>query len=118
MKLFHQPWQRKHASRTNNFLEFLSSYPLTLGEAFFRARITKARFEDENNQAVDANVDEEGKNVEDQQVCEADDDTNIDDFGCLLPHHKGADLTVEEVVLKNLKSDLEEDEDEQGKKEE
>ncbi|GKD15134.1 hypothetical protein Tco_1199541, partial [Tanacetum coccineum] len=40
--------------------------------------------------------DEEGKNAEDQQVYEADDDTNIDDFGCSLPHHKGADLTVEE----------------------
>ncbi|GKC47141.1 hypothetical protein Tco_1064863 [Tanacetum coccineum] len=95
-------------------LEFLSSYPSTLGEAFFRARITESRLEDENNQAVDANVDEEGKNVEDQQVPEADDDTNIDDFGCSLSHHKGADLTVEEVVLKNIKSDLEEDEDEQG----
>ncbi|GJS21183.1 hypothetical protein Tco_0449815 [Tanacetum coccineum] len=95
-------------------LEFLSSYHLTLGEAFFRARITEARFEDENNQAVDANVDEEVKNVEDQQLPEADDDTNINDFGCLLPHHKGADLTVEEVVLENIKSDLEEDEDEQG----
>ncbi|GJR59508.1 hypothetical protein Tco_1501670 [Tanacetum coccineum] len=123
-------------------LEFLSSYPLTLGEAFFGARIIEAHFEDENNQAVDANVgnqeepkvkdkqevkkaddqeieniqDEEGKNVEDQQVSEADDDTNIDDFGCLLPHHKGADLIVEEVVLENIKSDLKEDEDEQGKK--
>ncbi|GJR20475.1 hypothetical protein Tco_0969002 [Tanacetum coccineum] len=112
-------------------LEFLRSYPLTLGEAFFRARITEAHCEDENNQAVDANVgdqeepdvkdkqevkkandleikiiqDEEGKNAEDQQVSEADDDTNIDDFGCSLPHHKGADLTVEEVVLKNIKSD-------------
>ncbi|GKC29834.1 hypothetical protein Tco_1037128 [Tanacetum coccineum] len=87
-------------------LEFLSSYPSTLGEAFFRARITESRLEDENNQAVDANVgdqeepevkdkqevkkaddqeikniqDEEGKNVEDQQVSEADDDTNIDDL--------------------------------------
>ncbi|GJR60865.1 hypothetical protein Tco_1503027 [Tanacetum coccineum] len=73
---------------------------------FFRARIIEARFEDENNQAVDANVgdqeepkvkdkqevknannqeieniqDEEDKNVEDQQVSEADDDTNIVDF--------------------------------------
>ncbi|GKD28801.1 hypothetical protein Tco_1239579 [Tanacetum coccineum] len=97
-------------------LEFLRSYPSTLGEAFFRARIIEARFEDENNQAVDANVDEEGENVEDQQVSEADDDTNIDDFGCSLSHHKGADLTVEEVELENIKSDLKEDEDEQGKK--
>ncbi|GJT49873.1 putative reverse transcriptase domain-containing protein [Tanacetum coccineum] len=87
------------------------------------ARITEARFEDENNQAVDTNVgeqedpdvkdkqevkkaddqeskniqDEEGKNVEDQQVSKADDDTNIDDFGCSLPHHKRADLIVEEA---------------------
>ncbi|GJV27582.1 hypothetical protein Tco_1384030 [Tanacetum coccineum] len=123
-------------------LEFLRSYPSNLGEAFFRVRIIEARFEDENNQAVDANVgdqeepevknkqevkkaddqeieniqDEEGENVEDQQVSEADDDTNIDDFGCSLSHHKGADLTVEEVELKNIKSDLKEDEDEQGKK--
>ncbi|GJZ01251.1 hypothetical protein Tco_0519212 [Tanacetum coccineum] len=97
-------------------LEFLRSYPSTLGKAFFRARITEARFEDENNQVVDANVDEEGKNVEDQQVFEADNDTNIDDFGCSLSHHKGDDLTVEKVVLENIKSDLEEDEDEQGKK--
>ncbi|GJY17546.1 hypothetical protein Tco_0389037, partial [Tanacetum coccineum] len=99
----------------------LKSYPSTLGEAFFRDRITKARFEDENNQPVDANVgdqeepevkdkqevknannqeieniqDEEGKNVEDQQVSEADDDTNIDD---LVVHY------------------IEEDGDEQGKK--
>nr|GEX94118.1 putative mitochondrial protein [Tanacetum cinerariifolium] len=80
------------------------SYPSTLEEAFFRARITDAHFKDENNQAVDANVsnqeepevkdkhevkkaddqeieniqDEEGKNVEDQQVSKADDDTDID----------------------------------------
>ncbi|GJY37218.1 hypothetical protein Tco_0422596 [Tanacetum coccineum] len=73
---------------------------------FFRARIIEARFEDENNQEVDANVgdqeeakvkdkqevkkaddqeieniqDEKGKNVEDQQVSEADDDSNIVDF--------------------------------------
>ncbi|GKE03299.1 hypothetical protein Tco_1395317 [Tanacetum coccineum] len=77
-------------------LEFLRSNPSTLGEAFFRARITEARFEDEKNQAVDTIVgdqedpnvkgkqkvkkandreignikDEEGKNVEDQQVSE------------------------------------------------
>ncbi|GJX27243.1 hypothetical protein Tco_0233539, partial [Tanacetum coccineum] len=120
-------------------LKILRSYPSTLGEAFFRARITEARFEDKNNQAVDTNVgdqedpgvkdkqevkkandqeieniqDEDGKNVEDQQVSEADDDTNIDDFGSSLPHHKGADLTVEEVVLENIKTDLEKDEDEQ-----
>ncbi|GKD76681.1 hypothetical protein Tco_1339302 [Tanacetum coccineum] len=88
--------------------ELLRSYPLTLGEAFFRARITEVRFKDENNQAVDTNVgdqedpavkdkqevkkaddqviennkDEEGKNEEDQQVSEADDDTNNDDFDC------------------------------------
>nr|GEX54156.1 hypothetical protein [Tanacetum cinerariifolium] len=97
--------------------ELLRSYPLTLGEAFFRARITEARFEDGNNQAVDTNIgdtdvkdkqevkkaddqeienikDEEGKIVEDQQVSEADDDTNNDDFGCLLPPHKGVDLTI------------------------
>ncbi|GJZ57347.1 protein FAR1-related sequence 5 [Tanacetum coccineum] len=87
-------------------LEFSRSYPLTLGEAFFRTRITEAHCEDKNNQAVDANVgdqeepdvkdkqevkkaddleikiiqDEEGKNAEDQQVFEADDETNIDDF--------------------------------------
>ncbi|GJT46810.1 hypothetical protein Tco_0955525 [Tanacetum coccineum] len=120
-------------------LKILRSYPSTLGEAFFRARITEARFEDKNNQTVDTNVgdqedpnvkdkqevkkandqeieniqDEDGKNVEDQQVSEADDDTNIDDFGSSLPHHKGADLTVEEVVLENIKTDLEKDEDEQ-----
>nr|GEX18953.1 hypothetical protein [Tanacetum cinerariifolium] len=91
-------------------LEFLRSYPSNLEEAFFKARITEAHIE--NIQ------DEEGKNVEDQNISEADDDTNIDDFGCSLPHHKGADLTVEEVVLENIKSDLEKDEDEQGKKKE
>ncbi|GJQ96505.1 hypothetical protein Tco_0007644 [Tanacetum coccineum] len=87
-------------------LEFLRSYSSTLGEAFFRARITKACFEDENNQAVDTIVgdqedldvkdkqvkkaddreienikDKEGKNVEDQQGSERDDDTNNDDVG-------------------------------------
>ncbi|GKG54485.1 hypothetical protein Tco_0560140, partial [Tanacetum coccineum] len=38
--------------------------------------------------------DEEGKNAKHEQVSEADDDTN-----------KNADLTVEEIVLKNIKSD-------------
>nr|GEX02871.1 hypothetical protein [Tanacetum cinerariifolium] len=110
-------------------LEFIGYYPSNLGEAFFRARITEARFEDKNNQAVDTNVgdqedpdvkdkqdmkkdedqkieniqDEEGKNVKGQQVSEVD-DTNIDDFGCSLPRHKGADMTLEEVVLENIKS--------------
>ncbi|GJS81948.1 lipoyl synthase, chloroplastic [Tanacetum coccineum] len=46
---------------------------------------------------------------------EADDDTNKDDFGCSFPPHKGVDLTVEEVVLENIKSDLKKHEDEQGK---
>ncbi|GJW02180.1 hypothetical protein Tco_1561036 [Tanacetum coccineum] len=91
----------------------LRSYPLTLGEAFFRACIIEARFKDKNNQAVDTNVDEKGKNIEDHQVSEADDDTNKDDFGCSLPPHKGVDLTVEEVVLENIKLDLKKDEDEQ-----
>nr|GEW06482.1 hypothetical protein [Tanacetum cinerariifolium] len=80
--------------------------------------ITEARFEDENNQKVDNNVrnqedpnmndkqevkkvddqeienikDEEGKNAQDQQVSKVDDDTNNDDFDCLLPPHKGVDL--------------------------
>nr|GEV27002.1 zinc finger, CCHC-type [Tanacetum cinerariifolium] len=86
------------------------------------ARITEARFEDENNQAVDTNIGdpdvkdkqevkkaddqeiknikyEEDKIVEDQQVSEADDDTNNDDFGCSLSPHKGVDLTVEEHTL-------------------
>nr|GEV55515.1 hypothetical protein [Tanacetum cinerariifolium] len=121
--------------------ELLRSYPLTLREAFVRARITEACFEDENNQVVDTNIgdpgvkdkqevkkaddqeiknikDEEGKIVEDQQVSEADDDTNNDDFGCSLPPHKGVDLTVEEVVFENIKSDFKKDEDEQGKKKE
>ncbi|GJV90170.1 hypothetical protein Tco_1537983 [Tanacetum coccineum] len=61
--------------------ELLRSNPTTLGDAFFRARITEGHFEDENNQAVDDNVDEEGKNVEDQQVSKGDDDTNNDDVG-------------------------------------
>ncbi|GJY10280.1 hypothetical protein Tco_0378465 [Tanacetum coccineum] len=119
--------------------ELLRSYPSALGEAFFRARITEARFEDGNNQAVDTNVgdqedpdvkdkqevkkaddlienikDEEGKNDEDQQVSEADDDTNNDDFDCLLPPYKGVDLTVEEVVFENTTSDLKKDEQEVG----
>ncbi|GJY29825.1 hypothetical protein Tco_0405592 [Tanacetum coccineum] len=67
-----------------------------------------------DDQEIENIQDEEGKNVEDQQVSKADDDTNIDDFGCSLPHHKGADLTVEDVVLENIKSDREKDEDEQG----
>ncbi|GJV83041.1 polypyrimidine tract-binding protein homolog 3 isoform X1 [Tanacetum coccineum] len=120
----------------------LRSYPSTLGEAFFRACITEARFEDENNQAFDTNIgdqedldvkdkqevkkvddqeiennkDEEGTNAEDQQVFEADDDTNNDDFSCSFPPHKGVDLTVEEVILENIKSNLKKDEDEHGKK--
>ncbi|GJY62078.1 hypothetical protein Tco_0462735 [Tanacetum coccineum] len=97
--------------------ELLRSYPLTLGEAFFRACITEARFEDENNLAANTNVgDQEDLGVKDKQ--EVDDDTNNDDFGCSLPPHKGVALTVEEVVLENIKSDLKKDEDEQGKKEE
>ncbi|GJW82413.1 hypothetical protein Tco_0146388 [Tanacetum coccineum] len=79
------------------------------GEAFFRARITDACFEDENNQAVDTNVG-------DQEDLNADDDTNNDDFGCSFPPHKGVDLTVEVAVLENIKSNLKKDEDEQGKK--
>ncbi|GKE48284.1 hypothetical protein Tco_1479542 [Tanacetum coccineum] len=53
----------------------LRSYHLTSGEAFFRARITEARFEDENNQAVDTNVgDKEDPDVNDkQEVKKADD---------------------------------------------
>ncbi|GKE89211.1 hypothetical protein Tco_1566686, partial [Tanacetum coccineum] len=120
----------------------LRSYPLTLGEAFFRTRITEARLEDENNQPVDTKVgdqedpavkdkqevkkvddqeiennkDEEGKNEEYQQVSEVDDDTNNDDFDCSLPPHKGVDLTIEEVVFENTTSDLKKDKDEQGKK--
>ncbi|GJU13028.1 hypothetical protein Tco_1135424 [Tanacetum coccineum] len=76
-------------------------------EAFFRARITEARFEDENSQTLDTIVgdqedpdvkdkqemekaddqeiknikDEEGKNVEDEQDSEGDDDTNNDHVG-------------------------------------
>nr|GEY41094.1 hypothetical protein [Tanacetum cinerariifolium] len=109
-------------------LGLLRSYPSTLGEAFFRACDTEARFKDENNQAVDANVGdqedinmkdkqevkkaddqeienikhEEGENVEDQQVSETDDDTNNDGFGCSLPPHKGVDLTVEEGLLQTF----------------
>ncbi|GKC80122.1 hypothetical protein Tco_1130896 [Tanacetum coccineum] len=99
----------------------LRSRLTTLGQAFSLARITEARFEEENNQAVDNNdgdkedpnvkqkvkktddqeiknvKDEESKNVEDQQVSEAEDDTNNDDFGCLLPPHKGAELIVEKA---------------------
>ncbi|GJR45109.1 retrovirus-related pol polyprotein LINE-1 [Tanacetum coccineum] len=46
----------------------LRSNPTTLGEAFFRARITDARFEDENNQEADNNVgDQEDPNVNDKQ---------------------------------------------------
>ncbi|GKE74713.1 hypothetical protein Tco_1536754, partial [Tanacetum coccineum] len=111
-------------------------------KAFFRTRITEARLEDENNQPVDTKVgdqedpavkdkqevkkvddqeiennkDEEGKNEEYQQVSEADDDTNNDDFDCSLPPHKGVDLTVKEVVFENTTSDLKKDKDEQGKK--
>nr|GFA56524.1 hypothetical protein [Tanacetum cinerariifolium] len=65
------------------------------------------------NQEIENIKDEEGKNVEDQQVFETDDDTNNDDFGCSLPPHKGVDLRVEEVVLENIKLDLKKDEDEQ-----
>ncbi|GJT61637.1 hypothetical protein Tco_1005170 [Tanacetum coccineum] len=87
--------------------ELLRTNPSTLGEAFFRAPITEARFDDEINQAVDTiagdqedhdvkdkqevkkvddqeieNIkDEEGKNVEDHQVFEGDDNTNNDDVG-------------------------------------
>ncbi|GJY87828.1 hypothetical protein Tco_0502456 [Tanacetum coccineum] len=121
-------------------LKLLRSNPTTLGEAFFRALITETHFENENNQAVDNNVgdqedsnmndkqevkkaddqevenvkDEEGKNVKDQQVSKADDDANNNDFGCSLPPYKGVDLTVEEVIFENTKSDLKKDKDEQG----
>nr|GEZ20063.1 polypyrimidine tract-binding protein homolog 3 [Tanacetum cinerariifolium] len=88
--------------------ELLRSYPLTLGEAFFKARITEA-----DDQEIENIKDKEDKIVEDQQVSKADDDTNNDNFGCSLPPHKGVDLTVEEVVFENIKSDLKKDEDEQ-----
>ncbi|GKD58099.1 hypothetical protein Tco_1295608 [Tanacetum coccineum] len=122
-------------------IKVLRARPTTLVEAFSLARLIEARFEDENNQEVDANVgdqeepevedkqdvkkandqeikniqDEEGKNI-DQQVSEAGDDTNNDDFDCSLPPYKGVDLTVEEVVFENTTSDLKKDKDEQGKK--
>ncbi|GJT33760.1 retrotransposon protein, putative, ty1-copia subclass [Tanacetum coccineum] len=47
------------------------------------------------NDLIENIKDEEGKNNKDQQVFEADDDTNNDDFGCSLSPHKGVDLTVE-----------------------
>ncbi|GKA02964.1 hypothetical protein Tco_0675745 [Tanacetum coccineum] len=120
-------------------IKVLRARPTTLVEAFSLARLIEARFEDENNQEVDANVgdqeepevedkqdvkkandqeikniqDEEGKNI-DQQVSEAGDDTNNDDFDCSLPPYKGVDLTVEEVVFENTTLDLKKDE--QGKK--
>ncbi|GJS85065.1 hypothetical protein Tco_0751606 [Tanacetum coccineum] len=57
-------------------LEFLRSYPSYLGEAFFRARITEAHCEDENNQAVDTNVgDQEDLGVKNKQ--ENQDNPNI-----------------------------------------
>nr|GEU48379.1 hypothetical protein [Tanacetum cinerariifolium] len=127
-------------STTISYESFPKANPTYLKDT--KSPYHQGSFEDENNQAVDTNVgdqeepevkdkqevkkaddqeikniqDKEGKNVEDQQVSEVDDDTNIDDFGCTLPHHKGADLTVEYVVLENIKSDLEKDKDEQGKK--
>ncbi|GJX57913.1 hypothetical protein Tco_0289303 [Tanacetum coccineum] len=61
-----------HVPTTLGTVEVLSS---NLGEAFFRARITEARFEDENNQAVATNVgDQEDPDVKDkQEVKKADD---------------------------------------------
>ncbi|GJU69208.1 hypothetical protein Tco_0469390 [Tanacetum coccineum] len=57
-------------------LEFLRYYPSNLGEAFFRARITEAHFEDENNQAVDTNVgDQEDPDVKNKE--ENQEDPNI-----------------------------------------
>ncbi|GKB89024.1 hypothetical protein Tco_0961296 [Tanacetum coccineum] len=55
--------------------------PTTLGEAFFKARITEAHFEDENNQAVDNNVgDQEDPNVNDkQEVKKAEEIENVKD---------------------------------------
>ncbi|GJU37150.1 hypothetical protein Tco_1185504 [Tanacetum coccineum] len=50
-----------------------------------------------DDQEIENIQDEEGKNVEDQQVSEVDDDTNIDDFGCSLPHHTGADFDSRRV---------------------
>nr|GEW88881.1 hypothetical protein [Tanacetum cinerariifolium] len=97
--------------------ELLRLNHITLGEAFFRARITEARFEGENYQAVDHNVgdqedpnvsdkqevkkaddqeienvkDEEGENVENQQDSKGDDDTNNDDVGYMRQPIEGAD---------------------------
>ncbi|GKC36693.1 hypothetical protein Tco_1049077, partial [Tanacetum coccineum] len=52
--------------------ELLRSNPLTLGEAFFRARITEARFDDEINQAVDTIAgDQEDPDVKDKKVLES-----------------------------------------------
>ncbi|GKD12495.1 hypothetical protein Tco_1196902, partial [Tanacetum coccineum] len=51
------------------------------GRSLLQSPYNRGCFKDENNQAVDNNVDEEGKNVEDQQVSKGDDDTNIDDAG-------------------------------------
>ncbi|GJV90681.1 hypothetical protein Tco_1538494 [Tanacetum coccineum] len=51
--------------------------------------------------------------IEMQQVSKVDDDNNNDDFDCSFPPHKGADLTVENVVFENTTSDLKKDKDEQ-----
>nr|GEZ82325.1 hypothetical protein [Tanacetum cinerariifolium] len=61
---------------TNHQLwKLLRSYPLTVREAFFRARITEARFEDENNQAFDTNIGDPG--VKDKQEAKKADDQEI-----------------------------------------
>ncbi|GJX03734.1 hypothetical protein Tco_0189650 [Tanacetum coccineum] len=55
--------------------------PSTLGEAFFRARITVARFEDEKNQAVDTIVgDQEDPDVKGKQEVKKADDRDIENI--------------------------------------
>ncbi|GJR58115.1 kinase RLK-Pelle-WAK family protein [Tanacetum coccineum] len=57
------------------------SNPSTLGEAFFKARITEAHVEDENNQAVDTIVgDQEDPEVKDKQDVKKADDREIENI--------------------------------------
>ncbi|GJZ38844.1 hypothetical protein Tco_0585407 [Tanacetum coccineum] len=57
------------------------SNPSTLGEAFFKARITEAHVEDENNEAVDTIVgDQEDPEVEDKQDVKKADDREIENI--------------------------------------
>ncbi|GKB80257.1 hypothetical protein Tco_0947152, partial [Tanacetum coccineum] len=91
-----------------------TSNPTTLGEAFFKALITEARFENKNNQAIDNNVgDQEDPNVNDEQEVKNVDDQEIenvkDEKGKNVKDEQVSEQTINETacIITSLQSEME-----------